>query len=444
MTSVETPTPVSSSATVKVLNASLAMTKTVDKATANSGVSATSTLGDVLTYTIGFENTGSIDATGVTIVDTLPQNVTLVGATPAATTDTGGQLTWAIGDLQANGTGSISLQLRVGDDLRDGTQLVNAAGLTSTNAGSASAPPVVTTVVSSAVLSIEKTSAVSQVNPSQEFSYEIAVSNTGSDVAEGVVITDVLPAEVSVVDVTANGVVSGNTVTWAIGAMTPNTTTSVQVKVVVADVISEGTVLLNTTSAAGTQPGGAPLPTVGDTLQIPVSSAPDLVLQYTVDKAIATPGERLTYTLRVRNAGNANATDAVIAATLPPNTTSRTISGSGHLSLIRQFGRHRHWRRAGSLTCSLRRTLSPTVPDGTKEPSISAFAASNAAARVAAVVTQVVAQPLLSVTKSGPNSVEAGTTIDYQLSYGNTGSAAAVGYGDRGHVAGGYDLCIGE
>ena len=161
ITSVETPTPVSSSATVKVLNASLGITKSVDQATANSGVSATSTLGDVLTYTIGFENTGSIDATGVTVVDTLPQNVTLVSATPAATTDTGGQLTWSIGDLQANDSGSISLQLRVGDDLRDGTQLVNTAGLTSTNAGSASAPPVTTTVVSSAVLSIEKTSAVS-------------------------------------------------------------------------------------------------------------------------------------------------------------------------------------------------------------------------------------------------------------------------------------------
>jgi uncharacterized repeat protein (TIGR01451 family) len=33
---------------------------------------------------------------------------------------------------------------------------------------------------------------------------------------------------------------------------------------------------------------------------------------------------------------------------------------------------------------------------------------------------------LLSVTKSGPNSVEAGTTIDYQLSYGNSGNAAAA------------------
>ena len=87
--------------------------------------------------------------------------------------------------------------------------------------------------------------------PGQEFSYEITVANTGSDTAEGVVITDTLPADVSVVDVTANGVVSGNTVTWLIGTITPNTTTSVQVKVVVADVISEGAVLLNTNLSDG-------------------------------------------------------------------------------------------------------------------------------------------------------------------------------------------------
>ena len=33
-----------------------------------------------------------------------------------------------------------------------------------------------------------------------------------------------------------------------------------------------------------------------------MAGAPDLVLQYSVDKGVASPGERLTYTLRVRNA----------------------------------------------------------------------------------------------------------------------------------------------
>ncbi|MDA8828358.1 DUF11 domain-containing protein, partial [Luminiphilus sp.] len=172
--------------------------------------------------------------------------------------------------------------------------------------------------------------------------------------------------------------------------------------------------------------GGAPLPTDSDTLQTPVSSAPDLVLQYTVDKAIASPGERLTYTLRVRNAGNANATDAVIAATLPPNTTSGTISGSGQFEPDKAVWTTPSLAPGGFIDLQFTADLSPTVPDGTREPSISGFAASNAAARVAAVVTQVVAQPLLTVTKSGPNSVEAGTAIDYQLGYSNAGNAVAA------------------
>ena len=429
ITSLETPNPVSSSATVKVLNASLGITKSVDKATANSGVLATSILGDVLTYTISFENTGSLDATDVTVVDTLPQNVTLVGATPAATTDTGGQLTWSIGDLQANDSGAISLQLRVGDDLRDGTQLVNAAGLTSANAGSASAPPVITTVVSGAVLGIEKTSAVSQVNPGQEFSYEIAVSNTGSDVAEGVVITDVLPGEVSVVDVTANGAVSGDTVTWAIGAMPPNTTTSVQVKVKVADVVNEGTVLLNTTTAAGNKPGGAPLPSVGDTLQTPVAGAPDLVLQYSVDKGVASPGERLTYTLRVRNAGNANAINPIVTATLPPSASAGTVSGTGRFEQDKAIWTAPSVAPGGFIDLQFTADLDPTLPNGTKEPSVASFVAANAAPRVAAAITKIVGRTKGSIIigKSGPNSVEAGTAIDYQLSYGNGGNVAVAG-----------------
>ena len=151
-----------------------------------------------------------------------------------------------------------------------------------------------TTVVSSAVLSIEKTSAVTQGIRVRVF-HEITVSNSGSDTAENVVITDTLPSELSVVDTTANGVVSADTVSWSIGDMMPNTTTSVQVKVKVADVIAVGTVLLNKTTATGNQPGGAALPPVADTLQTPVSSEPVLVLQYSVDKAIAAPGDRLTY-----------------------------------------------------------------------------------------------------------------------------------------------------
>lgn len=427
ITSVETPTPVSSSATVKVLSAAMAMTKTVDKATANSGVSATSTQGDVLTYTIGFENTGSIDATGVTVVDSLPQNVTLEGATPAPTTVSGGLLTWTIGAVQAGDSGSISLQVRVGDDLRDGTQLVNAASLTSTNAGAASAPPVTTTVVSSAVLSIEKTSAVTQVIPGQEFSYEITVSNSGSDTAENVVITDTLPSELSVVDTTANGVVSADTVSWSIGDMMPNTTTSVQVKVKVADVIAVGTVLLNKTTATGNQPGGAALPPVADTLQTPVSSEPVLVLQYSVDKAIAAPGDRLTYALRVRNAGNADAVNPIVEAGLPPNTSPDTVSGSGRFQQDKAVWTAPSLAPGGFIDLQFTLNLSPTVPDGTKEPSVAAFGASNAATQMSSVITKVVvAEPVLTVTKLGPNSVEAGTAIAYELSYSNSGNAAAA------------------
>jgi len=428
VTSAETPTPVSSSATVKVLNASLKITKAVDKTTAKSGVSATSTQGDVLTYTIGYENTGSIDATGVTVVDTLPKNVALVGATPAATTAAGSQVSWAIGALKAGEGGTISLQVRVGDDLRNGTQLVNTANITSTNAGPASAPPKTTTVVSSAVLAINKTSAVTEVIPGQEFSYEITLANAGSDTAENVVITDTLPEQVSFVDATANGTLSGDTVTWSIGTMSPNTETRVQVKVLVADVVDEGTVLLNTTSATGSQPGGSLLPPVGDTLQTPVSSKPILVLKYEVNRDTAAPGDRLVYSLRVRNAGDAAAVNAIVEAALPPNTTPVAISGGGSFQQGKAVWTASRLTPSGFIDLQFSADISAVALDGAREPSIAAFGADNAAIRTAKVSTTVVVlKPVLTIEKVGPDSVEAGALIDYRLSYNNSGNALAAG-----------------
>ena len=46
---------------------------------------------------------------------------------------------------------------------------------------------------------------------------------------------------------------------------------------------------------------------------------------------------------------------------------------------------------------------------------------------MSSVITKVVvAEPVLTVTKLGPNSVEAGTAIAYELSYSVSGNAAAA------------------
>jgi uncharacterized repeat protein (TIGR01451 family) len=130
----------------------------------------------------------------------------------------------------------------------------------------------------------------------------------------------------------------------------------------------------------------------------------------------------------VRNAGNANAINPKVEASLPPNASPGTVSGTGRFEQDKAIWTAPSVAPGGFIDLQFTADLSVALQRGVVEPSIAAFSAFNAAIQTANVQTLiVVAQPLLSVTKSGPNSVEAGTTIDYQLSYGNTGSAAAVG-----------------
>ena len=224
------------------------------------------------------------------------------------------------------------------------------------------------------------------------------------------------------------GALSGDTVTWSIGTMSPNTETRVQVKVLVADVVDEGTVLLNTTTATGSQLGGSLLPPVGDILQTPVSSTPILVLKYEVNRDTAAPGDRLVYNLRVRNAGDAAAVNAIVEAALPPNTTPIAVSGGGGFQQGKAVWTASRLAPSGFIDLQFSADISAAALDGAREPSIAAFGADNAATRTAKVSTTVVVlKPVLTIEKVGPDSVEAGAAIDYRLSYSNSGNALAAG-----------------
>ncbi len=84
-----TPTP------TPVMN----VTKTVNKPIV--------TLGDTVTFTLTYHNTGAVTAPNVPLWDTIPNCISYVGSSPAATQN-GSLLVWNLGNINAGGSGSVT------------------------------------------------------------------------------------------------------------------------------------------------------------------------------------------------------------------------------------------------------------------------------------------------------------------------------------------------
>jgi len=203
----------SSTASITVANAGQA-----DLAVTSTDSPDPVTPGNNITYTQSITNNGpaAITASGtttVTFTDTIPTGTTLAAT---FTPPTG----WSCTPIAVGGTGTLTCTLNSGQMLAVGAVVnfpvvvkVNAgtpAGTTITNtpsiASSVSDPvssnntATDTTLVASptqADVSIVKTASPEPVNQGTNLSYTLTVSNSGPAVAQNVVVTDVLPSQVT-------------------------------------------------------------------------------------------------------------------------------------------------------------------------------------------------------------------------------------------------------
>src|SRR5438552_16247698 len=91
---------------------------TITKSAAPSPVSP----GATLTYTLAYANTGTANASGVVLSDTVPANTTFVSATGGGTLS-GSVVSWAVGGLAAGASGSVQLDRKSAVQGTSGTVL---------------------------------------------------------------------------------------------------------------------------------------------------------------------------------------------------------------------------------------------------------------------------------------------------------------------------------
>lgn len=234
--------------TPDALQANLAIDKSVDIQTPIKG--------NNVVFTIDVVNNGPDNATNVKVTDVLKTGYTYVSSNPSTGTYNNSTGVWAIGNLANGATAKLTITAKV-NATGDYTNTATITGdeldpVMGNNSDSVTPNPDAPLVN----LSIDKT--VTQalgVAIGDEFDYTIVVKNIGTQLATGVVATDILPANLAYVANNTNyGTVnynSGNkTLSWNIGDLATSATITLTLKV---KAIAPG-ITTNTAIVSSTQP----------------------------------------------------------------------------------------------------------------------------------------------------------------------------------------------
>jgi uncharacterized repeat protein (TIGR01451 family) len=215
-------------------------------------------VGDQLTYTLSYRNTGTGTADPAEVVDTLPAGLTFVSASPAPANVSGQTLTWSVGPLAPGATGQIAVVARATASAP--TRITNTATISTTVPGDdpGDNSSSVGTDVRRPNVAIAKRGAAS-VWAGSVLTYTLAYSNTGDAPAAGAEVVDTLPAELTFVSASpAPTSTSGQTLRWALGTLAPGASGQITVVARLRTGAGLPAQLRNTGTISTTTPGDNP------------------------------------------------------------------------------------------------------------------------------------------------------------------------------------------
>ncbi|MBE7474464.1 MAG: DUF11 domain-containing protein [Anaerolineales bacterium] len=305
--------------------------------------------GERITYTVSVTNTSSLTATGGLISDTVPVNTTFVPGSiklnPSSAGTEGVTPPTLASDLTIGAGQSVSVTyvVTVNSPLPNQTQIVNTASVTSSEVSLPQTSTVTDTVTSAPVLTIQKTSLDANggaLVPGDTISYTIVVSNSGTATATGGVISDTVPVNTTFVP----GSIVLNPASAGTEGVTPPTLASdltigsdqgvsVTYAVTVNSPLPDQTQIVNTASLMSNEVSGPLTSTVTDTVANVVLSIKKTSLD--ANGGLLEPGDTLTYTILITNAGHLTATGGIISDSVPvhtsfvPGSLSLNPSGAG-------------------------------------------------------------------------------------------------------------------
>jgi uncharacterized repeat protein (TIGR01451 family) len=264
--------------------------------------------GGVITYTIGYSNTGNQTATGSTLTIVVPTNTTYTGSGWTCTPDAnaGSTCTLTVGTLTPGANGNATFVVTVNPSVPAGTTQIDAQ-ITIADDGANGADPTPANNVANEVtplvyngLTVSKTAGQSLAAPNQPVTFTITITNTGSQTLDPVVVTDTLPVGQTYVGGSGSPAPSGTgPLVWNnVGPLGPGASTTLSYQAT-ANALG---VYTNTVDVRGTSAAGSVSASDSETVTV---VAPSLAIDkelWDIDLDPIAPNY-VTFTIRITNTG---------------------------------------------------------------------------------------------------------------------------------------------
>lgn len=420
----------------------LAITKLPDGGTATAGSSAQ--------WTVSVANNGDGPANGLVIGDVLPAGVTYtpgsatVSFTPSGagsgfseesvTTDTptAGRTTvvWTLDTLDEGGKVTITVPVTVAPSVAAGTTLTNSASVFSDEIPAPLLDDGSLTVATSAGLSVLKSDGGATATAGSPLDYTVTAANAGPSDAQNVIVDDVIAADLT----PRPPLPAGCTFTDATRLLRCTRTTLASgaswALALSFDVSPSATATIVNTATVGSD---TPDPDTSDnssTETTPLVTSANLRLTKTASPATILEGGNTTYTLTVVNDGPSDALAVELTDTVPAGLDVWSVTGSAG-STCDEPTPNAIQCTLGTVPAASTRVVtvqatglvigshdnSATVTASTPDP--------DTGDNSDAVTVTVLPAADLSLTKSGPATVEAGGRVSYELTVRNAGPSPA-------------------
>jgi uncharacterized repeat protein (TIGR01451 family) len=208
-----------------------------------------------VTYEINVINTGDCILYPVSVVETLPADMSFVSATPVANVSAG-LITWTdLGPLAAGESKTLTLVAHIDSGAVGKLNSTVSAEGKPIHGDGVTDDAYYTITAPTPVITVDKTATPTMVSSGMNVLYKINVKNTGNCTLNPVKVVDTLPAGMSFVISSIDMNISDGQITWSnIGPMAVGESKVIRL-VAHIDEAAEG-VLNNTVNATGTLPAG--------------------------------------------------------------------------------------------------------------------------------------------------------------------------------------------